>query len=266
MLFQSLLALFETMLMMLIEKNTPKTPANSGLPSSTVRSKIRSGRQRRKQSHDECGNARLEQTAEISPVEHGEHGGHDWTRIAVQDHERRALMDVVFVTHEHHVKTLIKCGRSRWKAENETKVPANRATLPHRQYRRILIQGVKELPALPKRKSAKGKSPKTTAHNLHQAFQNCENGILRFARNPSCPYSNNAAERFHQMSKVKQKMSGTFRSVKMAQACCRITSCLQAMNLPGYNPLTATEWVLKGDAIGILEEKLENTATLQTGG
>ncbi len=107
-LFQSLLALFETVPMMLMEKNTPKTPANSGLPSSTVspdraaRSKTRSDHQRRKQSHDECGNARLEQTMEISPVEHGQHGDHDWTRIAVQDHERRALMEVVLVTRKHH--------------------------------------------------------------------------------------------------------------------------------------------------------------------
>ena len=152
-------------------------------------------------------------------------------------------------------------------AENETRVLGKPRCLAVReQCRRILTQGMKEWPALPERKSARGKPPKTTAHNLHEAFQNCENGILRLARNPFCPCSNNAAERFHRMSKVKQKMSGTFRSVKMAQACCRVTSCLQAMNLPGYNPLTATEWVLKGDAIGILEEKLENTATLQTGG
>ncbi len=94
------------------------------------------------------------------------------------------------------------------------------------------------------------------AHNPHQAFRNCEKEILRLARNPFCPCSNNAAERFHRMSKVKRKMSGTFRSVKIAQACCRVTSCLQTMNLPGYNPLTAIEWVLKGDAVGILEEKL----------
>ncbi|MCY4217897.1 MAG: transposase [Gammaproteobacteria bacterium] len=105
-------------------------------------------------------------------------------------------------------------------------------------------------------KSTKGKPPKTTAHNLHEAFQNYENEILRFARNPFCPYSNNAAERFHRMSKVKQKMSGTFRSVKMAQAYCRVTSYLQTMNQLGYNPLTAIEWMRKGDAVRIHEEKL----------
>jgi len=461
-LFQSLLALFETVLMMPMEKNTPKTPANSGLPSSTIspdetaKSKTRSGHQRRKQSHDECSNARLEQTLEISQVEHCEHCGHDLTRIAAQDHERRTLMDVVFVTHEHHVDAEIKCcpmcnktsrgpfpdpfhgplqygtgvialavnlpvsqmvsvrrtaqllksmtgrlisestliewvlrihraleeweqvatqqllsmpvlhvdetsirinrknhwihtctsgdpglmlvhakrgqeaideiniipryggtrskdqegephnpvlahdrwasyfnyaqcdhslcvahwqrdlhfiidaHRHRWAkrmvkllvksnrevAENETKVLSRQRYLAVRkQYRRILTQGVQELPALPERKSTKGKPPKTTAHNLHEAFRNYENEILRFARNPFCPYGNNAAERFHRMSKVKQKVSGTFRSVKMAQAYCRVTSYLQTMNLPGYNPLTAIELVLKGDAVRILKEK-----------
>ena len=125
-----------------------------------------------------------------------------------------------------------------------------------RQYRTILSQGLRELPELPPPKGKRGKPPKTDAHNLHEAFRNREDEILRFARNPFCAYTNNAAERFHRMSKIRQKMSGTFRSLEMAQAYCRVTSCLQTMSLPGYNPLTAIEIARKGEAVRILEERL----------
>ncbi|MCY4314193.1 MAG: hypothetical protein OXD44_10995 [Gammaproteobacteria bacterium] len=51
-------------------------------------------------------------------------------------------------------------------------------------------------------------------------------------------------------------MSGTFRSIRMAQACYRVNSCLQTMNMPGYNSRTTIALVLKGQAVTILEENL----------
>ncbi len=154
------------------------------------------------------------------------------------------MLKLLLQTHQEVAKTNIR-------ALSETRYVAVR-----KQYRRILTQGARELPDLPARKGQRGKPPKTDAHNFHQAFQNFENEILRFARNPFCPYTSNSAERFHRMSKVKQEMSGTFRSFNMAQACCRVTSHLQTMNMLGYNPLTAIERVLKGEAVDILKKKL----------
>ena len=121
-----------------------------------------------------------------------------------------------------------------------------------RQYRRILTQGRKELPALPERKGSRGRAPKTDAHNLHQAFLDYETEILRFTRNPDCPFTNNTAERSVRMSKVKQKVSGCFRSVQFAEAYCRISSYLQTMNNLGYNPMTAIQIALNNQAADIL--------------
>ena len=49
------------------------------------------------------------------------------------------------------------------------------------------------------------------------------------------------------MAKVKQKISGCFRSLKYAKAYCRISSYLQTMASKGVNPLLAIQMALKGD-------------------
>ena len=51
-----------------------------------------------------------------------------------------------------------------------------------------------------------------------------------------------------QLAKVKQKVSGCFRSVELANAYCRISSYLQTMANRGYNPLIAIQIALNGNA------------------
>jgi transposase len=48
------------------------------------------------------------------------------------------------------------------------------------------------------------------------------------------------------MSKVKQKVSGCFRTRQYAEAYCRISSYLQTMANQGYNPLVAIQMALSG--------------------
>ena len=49
------------------------------------------------------------------------------------------------------------------------------------------------------------------------------------------------------MAKVKQKVSGCFRSEKYAHAYCRISSYLQTMANKGVNPLVAIQMALAGE-------------------
>jgi transposase len=60
------------------------------------------------------------------------------------------------------------------------------------------------------------------------------------------PFTNNRAERDLRMSKVKQKVSGCFRTREYAEAYCRISSYLQTMANRGYNPLVAIQMALSG--------------------
>lgn len=73
-----------------------------------------------------------------------------------------------------------------------------------------------------------------------------EQSILLFAKEAHVPFTNNRAERDLRMSKVKQKVSGCFRTQKYAQAYCRISSYLQTMANQGYNPLVAIQLALSG--------------------
>ena len=114
-----------------------------------------------------------------------------------------------------------------------------------KRYRNILTRGAKELPNIPpKPKGKRGVMAKSDAHNLWERFKKYEVAVLLFAREPYVPFTNNRAERDLRMAKVKQKISGCFRSEKYAHAYCRISSYLQTMANQGINPLVAIQMAL----------------------
>jgi transposase len=116
-----------------------------------------------------------------------------------------------------------------------------------KRYRNILTRGEKELPPIPpKPKGKRGRVAKTDAHNLWERLKFHEKAVLLFAEVAHVPFTNNRAERDLRMSKVKQKVSGCFRTRQFAEAYCRISSYLQTMANRGYNPLVAIQMALSG--------------------
>ncbi len=116
-----------------------------------------------------------------------------------------------------------------------------------KRYRNIITRGEKELPPIPPKQNGKrGKVAKSDAHNLWERLKKYETAVLLFAKNPHVPFTNNRAERDLRMSKVKQKVSGCFRTRKYADAYCRISSYLQTMANKGYNPLVAIQMAFSG--------------------
>jgi hypothetical protein len=117
-----------------------------------------------------------------------------------------------------------------------------------KRYRNILTRGAKELPVIPPKPSGKrGKLAKSAAHNLLERMQTHEASVLLFAKDPHVSFTNNRAERDLRMAKVKQKVSGCFRTETYALAYCRISSYLQTMANKGYNPLIAVQMALAGE-------------------
>jgi hypothetical protein len=114
-----------------------------------------------------------------------------------------------------------------------------------KRYRNILSRGEKELPPIPARQNGKrGRIAKSDAHNLWERLNDLEQAVLLFAHNPHVSFTNNRAERDLRMNKVKQKVSGCFRTEHFAKAHCRIASYLKTMSNKGYNSLVAIQLAL----------------------
>ncbi len=100
---------------------------------------------------------------------------------------------------------------------------ASRVTYFDRRYSRLLRAGRDELPVLVIDKSKKrGKTKQHKVKNLHDRLVNHKKEVLAFLYDFSLPFDNNVAERDVRMVKVKQKVSGCFRSDEGAKTFCRI--------------------------------------------
>ena len=132
-----------------------------------------------------------------------------------------------------------------------------------KRYRTILTQAKRELPTPPARLDGqRGRVAKSDAENLREALATYETEVLRFARDPDVPFTNNRAERDIRMAKVKQKISGCFRNTQYAAAYCRISSYLQSMANQGYNPLAAIQIALNGNAANMIKTPPQQTPSV----
>jgi hypothetical protein len=83
----------------------------------------------------------------------------------------------------------------------------------------------------PKVKEGKGRPKNTPGRNLLRRLQQYEDAVLAFALIEGIPFTNNLAERDLRPAKVKQKVSGCFRTVLGAEVYAR----LQAIISPAEN-------------------------------
>jgi transposase len=73
-----------------------------------------------------------------------------------------------------------------------------------------------------------------------------EADVLRFLRQPEVPFSNNQAERDLRMMKLKQKVSGGFRSHEGARNFAVIRSVLSTARKRGLNLLEVLATAVQG--------------------
>jgi len=116
-------------------------------------------------------------------------------------------------------------------------------------YERLVQAGYDQNPAAepapgPKRR---GRRKQSKAHNLLDRFRDYPNEILAFMRDFAVPFDNNQSERDLRMMKLRQKISGTFRSFEALVNFCRIRGYVSTARKNGLNALEALQRVFLGN-------------------
>ena len=116
-LFEAFLMLFELLMAVFLEKNTPKSSRNSGLPSSQTgadeTTRVRTGAHG-KGPKSRAAPTRVVAETRTAPVTECRACGRGLEGVAAAGHERRRLVDLVFETRELTVEAEIKtCPRCR---------------------------------------------------------------------------------------------------------------------------------------------------------
>ena len=99
--------------------------------------------------------------------------------------------------------------------------------------------GPRARPVAETKGSKRGRKPRRTGHNLLLRLAGRKPDVLRFLNDARVPFTNNQAERDVRMMKVKQKISGGFRSVEGAMDFAVIRSFISTAKKQGWNVIQA---------------------------
>jgi transposase len=172
----------------------------------------------------------------------------------------------------HHLRELVyleKQFQQRWAGEMATllvKIKNTIADLPpaqdslgleqlllfEHQYDSLIKMGLTENPytlaETPEGQAKKRGSPKqTTAYNLLARLRDFKGGTLAFMYDFSVPFDNNLAERDIRMVKVKQKVSGGFRTFDGAQQFASIRGYISTARKNSVSIFTAIKDAFSGN-------------------
>ena len=137
-----------------------------------------------------------------------------------------------------------------WHQANNIKLSSIRIEAYERCYDEILMMGLWHPDNNPKPPEImKGKPKQTKAKNLLDRLRFHKDKVLAFMYDPSIPFTNNQAEQDIRMCKVKQKISGCFRSDEGAKWFSRIRSYISTAKKQGHNILEALQCAFNGIAL-----------------
>ena len=121
------------------------------------------------------------------------------------------------------------------------------------RYDHIVAMGLAENP-LPERKPGKrGRLKKGKIRCLLERFQDCKADILRFASDWRVPYTNNAAEQAIRFARVKEKVSGCFRTEKGAEQFACVLSFISTAVRHGISSFDACLSLRNGTALALVD-------------
>ena len=184
----------------------------------------------------------------------------DLTGIVVHDHWKPyyTLTGVLHaLCNAHHLrelKALVEIEKEDWASrmqrllrrachvvnlarEQDVPLKPGLIALIERGYDAIVADGLafhEAQPALTKTRP-RGRPPRRVGHNLLLRLSTHKQDVLRFLADPRVPFTNNLAERDGRMMKLRQKISGGFRSEDGAKDFAVIRSVLSTARKQGWH-------------------------------
>ena len=115
------------------------------------------------------------------------------------------------------------------------------------RYDAILIEGTRYHPRRTGPPGSRRRVKQTPAHNLIARLQDHRDEVLRFITDLRVPFDNNQAERDIRMPKLKQKVSGCFRSDQGAQVFATTRSYLSTLHKQSVDTYQALVMTFQGN-------------------
>jgi len=156
--------------------------------------------------------------------------------------ELQALIEIEKEEWARNMQRLLRraCHAANLARDRDVPLSPRFIALIERCYDAIVRQGFafhEALPALADERKRRGRKPRRVGHNLLLRLEGRKADVLRFLSDPAVPFTNTQAERDARMMKLRQKISGGFRSAAGAAEFAIIRSVLSTAKKHGWNML-----------------------------
>jgi transposase len=159
------------------------------------------------------------------------------------------LRDLKFLHEEQNRKwagELLALLQGANKRKNQGKVTRYYRRRIRNEITGLVKQALRGEPKEKNKAKSRGRKPKSKPIRLLEVFKNRLDDILLFLYRDDVPFDNNLAERDIRMVKLKQKISGCFRTMKGAEVFCSIRSYISTARKQGYTVWNALTRAMQG--------------------